>query len=371
MKITRIAVLGGGPGGHAAAGDLAMRGFEVHFWARNAWRLAPVFQFKQIKLIGVIDGTAQLADASDDLGRILKKAQLIFMPLPATAQREMAERCAPFLEDGQVVLVSCHGGMGSVEFARVLREKGIKKDVICAEYPGLPYGARLLEEGIVNVPHSFQYAIDSFSKRIGVFPAKRTAEAMEIIAQAYPGTPAAQNSLASSLISEGIVHQSVLTLTGLSAIETFIFWNITEDGLTPTVRKLTIACDNERKAIEAAWGFAASELNRAGFETAPPKEAKVSKPAPPSKKVKWAYKERLDDIVNHRYIQEAVPYGLVLRASAARRAGVATPLIDSLINLYCCIAGENFAQTGRTLDSLGLKAKGVEETNRLLDQGWD
>ncbi len=374
MNPGKVAVLGGGPGGHAAAGDLALRGFEVHLWARNPWRAAAVFQFKQIKLVGGIEGTAQLAGASGDLAQTLKGAKLVIIPLPATSQREMAERCAPFVEDGQVIMVSCQGGMGSVEYARVFKEKGIKKDVICAEFPGLPYGARFLDIGVVNVFHGHAYTVQAYSKRIGVFPAKRSEEAMEVISQVYPGLPAAKNVLASALISRGIIHQPITTLTSMSIIDTFVFWDIMAEAMTPSVRKLIVPCDNERKAIEAAWGFEGSEVYRPSYVSGEKTDREASDEVSREKIragniVRWAWKDRID--MEHRYVTEAVPYGLVLRSSAARRAGVETPVTDSVINLFSAVSGEDYFQTGRTLDSLGFEGMGVEETNRVLYEGWD
>jgi opine dehydrogenase len=373
MAIGKVAVLGGGPGGHATAGDLALRGHEVHLWARNPWRAAAVFQFRQINLVGGIEGTARLADASNDLGQILKGAKLVIIPLPATAQREVAEQCAPFAEDGQVILVSSQGGLGSVEFARVFKEKGVKKDIIFAEYPGLPYSARWLDVGVVHVVYGHEYATRVFSKRIGVFPAKRTEEALEIIWEVYSGTPGAKNSLASALISRGIIHQPISTLTSLSVIDTIVFWDIIDDALTPNVRKLTVGADDERKAIESAWGFKGSEVYLPGYIAGRQTDREATDEISPeklrAKQIKWTFKDRID--MDHRYVTEAVPYGLVLRSSAARRAGVETPVTDSLINLFSCIKGVDFYKVGRTLDSLGLRGKGVEDTNHLLHEGWD
>ncbi len=372
MALGKVAVLGGGPGAHAVAGDIALRGFEVHLWARNPYHAAAVFATKQIKLVGGLEGTVKLANASNNLGEIVKGAKLIIIPLAATSQHEMAENLAPFVEDGQVILTCCQGGLGSVEYTRIFREKKVKKDVLCAEYPGLPHGARFLDAGVVNVTHGSNYGISAFSKRIGVFPAKRAAEAMAVINQVYPGLPAAKNSLASALISRGVIHQPITVLTSLSAIDMFVFWDIMEEGLSPTVRILTTACDNERKAIEAAWGFTPSKIYHEVFTEGKRTDREASDDVTKvnSRIIKWTWKDRLDNVAEHRYVTEAVPFGLVQRTSAARRAGVPTPIHDSVIQLMSTIAGVDFSKTGRTLDAVGLKAKTVEETNKLLEDGW-
>src|SRR5262249_51155058 len=129
MPFGKIAVLGGGGGSLAVAGDLALRGFEVHFWARNARRLATVVQFREIRMVGYPEGVGVLADATDDLERVLRGAQLVVVSLPGSAHDAVAERCAPFVEDGQVFLVSSNAGMSSLRFASAFRRSGRDRDV--------------------------------------------------------------------------------------------------------------------------------------------------------------------------------------------------------------------------------------------------
>ena len=382
MDFGKIAVLDGGPGGHATAADLVLRGFEVYLWARNPSRLAAVFQSKKIKVVGGVEDTVQLAGASDDLANTLKGAKLVLICLPATAQREMAEKCAPFLEDGQVIMTCSQGGMGSVEFARVLRDKGIKKDVICTELPGIPIGGRFLEAGVVNLVHDYRTYIQTFSMLIGVFPAKRSQEALETISQVYPGIDTVESSLASALIARGIIHQPLAVLANIVGIETFMhFWDIADARQIPSVRRLIICEDNERKSIEAAWGFKIMEIYRPSYISGQKADRdsfdEMSPVGPRAQyRIRWAWEDRLTTSsgtldTQHRYVNEAVPCGLVVRSSAAHRAGVQTPVTDSVINLFSAITGVDYFQTGRTLDSLGFEVMGVEETKRVLYEGWD
>ncbi len=230
--------------------------------------------------------------------------------------------------------------------------------------------------GVVNVTHGVAQgqtiAAQLRHARIGVFPAKRSEEALEVISTVYPGLPAAENTLASTLLARGVTHQSIVMLTSISAVEIFNFWDIMVEGMTPSVRKLIICGDNERKSIEAAWGFEVIEVYRPSFFSGQKSDRAASDEASPGfsgKIVRWAWKDRLD--MQHRFVTEAVPYGMVLRSSAARRAGVQTPVTDSVTNLFSAINGVDYFQTGRTLDSLGFEGMGVEETNRVLYEGWD
>lgn len=53
--------------------------------------------------------------------------------VPAFAHREIAERMAPFVEDGQIILLNPGRTGGVLEFKNVFKNKGVNKDVIIAE----------------------------------------------------------------------------------------------------------------------------------------------------------------------------------------------------------------------------------------------
>ena len=72
----------------------------------------------------------------------------------------------------------------------------------------------------------------------------------------------------------------------------------------------------------------------------------------------------------HRYMVEDTHLGLSLFASAARLAGVATPLVDAFLAVGGAICGEDFLATGRTLASLGLGDLDRPGLQALLQEGF-
>ena len=119
----RVAVLGGGHGAVATAGDLALRGHEVRLALRNRERFADVFATRRIRLEGQIDGEAEVAVVTDDHARAAEGADVVVVPLPAYAQQAMAERVAPALRAGQVVYLTA-GTFGSFVFRETLKRVG-------------------------------------------------------------------------------------------------------------------------------------------------------------------------------------------------------------------------------------------------------
>ncbi|MCC8939545.1 NAD(P)-binding domain-containing protein, partial [Bradyrhizobium sp. Arg68] len=101
----KIAVLGGGNGSFAAAGDLTLAGHEVRLWRRNPDDVAA--HRAAGGTITVIDRAARrdarLAAITASIAEALDAADLILCPAPAFAQPAIAELAAPHLRDGQVV----------------------------------------------------------------------------------------------------------------------------------------------------------------------------------------------------------------------------------------------------------------------------
>src|SRR5262249_9747271 len=139
----RIAVLGGGNGSFAAAGDLTMAGHEVRLWRRDRVAVAAhhaaagkivVKDFKGRHEVAPALGTADIAEA-------VRGAELVLCPTPATAQADIAALLAAHLSDGQVVFLP-PGTFGSALFAKTAWERGQLGDVVFAETGTLPWLAR-------------------------------------------------------------------------------------------------------------------------------------------------------------------------------------------------------------------------------------
>ena len=75
------------------------------------------------------------------------------------------------------------------------------------------------------------------------------------------------------------------------------------------------------------------------------------------------------DLHTHRYMLEDTKLGLSFLVSVGRWAGVPTPVAEGLLNLASAVTGENFYQTGRTLENLQLAQKSRQEMTAILQQG--
>src|SRR5689334_14119415 len=102
-----IAVLGGGNGSFAAAGDFALAGHEVRLWRRNAAAVQAHNDAGGTITVKDFRGAhaAKPALITNDIAAAVLGAELIVCPAPATAQHDIAAALAPHLADGQVVFL--------------------------------------------------------------------------------------------------------------------------------------------------------------------------------------------------------------------------------------------------------------------------
>lgn len=146
--MTKIAVLGGGNGAHAAAADLTLRGFTVNMYEdeRFAPNMQQVFGTKKIELSGAAGtGTAELAMVTSDLAAAIEGVKVILVAVPAFAHAAYAEKLAEVVTAGQIVLV-LPGTFGSLMFWKAFKAHGVE-GVCVAESHTLPYATRLLGPG--------------------------------------------------------------------------------------------------------------------------------------------------------------------------------------------------------------------------------
>lgn len=360
----QIAVIGGGNGCYAAAADLSEKGHLVRWWRRNREAFEPILAQHKL-MVKDFQGQREVGVhlVSTNLSEVVKGAQLIVIPLPAPAQQDVAKTLAPYLEDGQVILLP-PGTFGSVVMAQTLREAGCRAEVVFAESGTLPYLARKHGHDTIS--------ISGRATRLptGVFPAEASAYAFSILKQAYPAIEPLQDALDGALMNAGPIIHPPLILMNAGPIEHFDRWDIHDEGTQPSIRRIHDLLDAERINVRETLGYGEPHFPLANhYDQSPESE-------------EWMYgkgaHERLVDgqdwyepldLYQHRYMREDIACGLAFLVSVAEWAGVFSPVAQSLLTIASGIVGENFRQTGRTLENLQLASLSPDALKTFLQKG--
>jgi opine dehydrogenase len=361
----KIAVLGGGNGSFAAAGDFALQGHDVRLWRRDV--AAVVAHRAAGSRIVVKDSKgchdALLALITTELDEAARDAELILCPAPAFAQHDIATRLAPYLGDGQVIFLP-PATFGSVIFAKAAYDAGNHAAVAFAETGTLPWLAR--KHG------PFEVAITIRAKRlpVGVFPLQAAARALDVISRAFPGViEPCGDALSGALMNAGPIIHPPLIVMNAGPIEHFERWDIHKEGTQGSIRRVTDALDAERIAVREGLDYGAPHFPLAHHYAKQGEEWMYGRGSHDRLTDSGDWRERIV-LTEHRYMREDLRMGLSFLASVAELAGVAAPLTKSFLAIGGAICGEDFMRDGRTLQSLGLGDLDRDGLRALLRQGF-
>src|SRR5580704_16864221 len=362
----KIAVLGGGNGSFAAAGDFALCGHHVSLWRRDAAEVAKHRNAGSRILIKDAAGRhdVQLSRVTADIAEAIDNAELILCPVPAFAQADIASQIAPHLRDGQVVFLP-PATFGSMIFATAMRDAGNRAAVSFAETGTLPWLTR--KHG------PFEVAITIRAKRlpVGVFPLDAADHAIDVIGCAFPGAiEPCGDALSGALMNAGPIIHPPLIVMNAGPIEHFERWDIHKEGTQAAIRRVTDALDAERIAVREGFGYGAPHFPLAHHYASEGEQWMYGRGSHNRLTDSGDWRERIV-LREHRYMREDLRLGLSFMVSVAQLAGVATPLAKSFLAIGGAICAEDFMKHGRTLASLCLAGRDRDQLQILLREGFD
>lgn len=362
-KEIRYAVLGAGHGGRAMAAHLALMGYDVNLYNRSQEHIAEIAKAGGIHLEsfeGGPRGFAKLQKITSDIGEAIQDVDVIMVVVPSTAHAGLARLSAPYLSDGQIVILHPGRTGGALEFHKTLRDSGCLADITIAEAETFIYASRAEGETSARI-----FGIKK-EVSLAALPATRTESVLKILREAYPQFKNGGNVLETSLNNIGAIFHPALTLLNAGWIERtggqFQFYI---DGATPGLGRILEAVDRERVTVAAALGIRARTA-REWLKSAYNAQGATLQEAIQNQK--GYYGIQAPGTLYHRYIFEDVPMSLVPISALGRRYGVATPTMESLIQLANVLHQTDYWRRGRTLDKLGIQNLSIAELHQYITE---
>ena len=368
MSIKKVAVLGAGNGGCAAAADLTLRGFEVRLFARSEATIAKLAKAGEIELIER-DTTKKAAPffMSPHLPPVIRDVDLIVITTPSIGHEYLARGLANYLVDGQCILLNPGHTGGALHFANLLGAFGCKADVRLCETVTLTYICRMSGPACVEVYRR------TTNLRCAAFPGKYTASLVNKIQQLFPNVVPAANVLETGLCNINAIMHPAGMLGNAGWIEKtggdFLYYR---EGITSAIGAWIDAVDTERLKIVQSLGLEAVRFvdifHQAGLTTDAGRDSGSAYQAIRQSEPNQTIKSPAS--LDHRYIREDVGYGLVPMAEIGKLLGVRTPVMDALITLASVALNIDFRAEGLTLDKMGLAQIRPDELQSVLVNGF-
>ena len=357
-KAMTFCVIGAGHGGMAMAGHLSIMGFPVRLYNRTDEKLNAVRWHGGIRVGGEVEGFGKIECAVSNIEEAITGADVLMVVTPSTAHKSLAESCAPYLKDGQIIVLNPGRTGGALEFKKTLKDNKSEASVIISETQTFIYASRAVSGSEANI-----YRIKN-AVALATLPAHWISETLDVIKQAFPQFVAGDNVLKTSLDNIGAVFHPALTIMNAGWIEnTHGRFEYYLDGVTPSVAKILEAIDKERTAVAEKLGIrvlSAREWLYLTYDS-------------PGKNLYEAIQEssgykgiNAPANINHRYIFEDVPMSLVPLYSIGRMLGINMPTTKSIIDFACIMHDKDYFKTGRTVESLGIAGLSVKEIIQLV-----
>jgi opine dehydrogenase len=365
--VETVAIIGAGIGGIYLAAELGTAGYKLRLHDLDDARLADIRAFGGIDVEGERGGFAAVERATTDLRSAIDGADVVIVVTGGNAQATVARSLAPLLRDGQLILLIQGNTGGSLIVRRALDDAGCHADVTVAEMDNYPYSCRRL------APTRTRPIVTKRWLQIAAFPGNRIASVHQRLSPLFPQAVAAPNTLYTGFTNANAMLHVANCVANAARIESGASYKFYAEGVTPAVARLYQAINRERVAVAAALGAAVPTLEdwfdrvygvreeslvetcqRLTFNSDGPYQATGT----PSS-------------LDHKFITEDVPTGLIPMSALGVAAEVPTPQIDALVAVVRSMTGKDFAAEARTLGCLGLSGMSANEIRRVIDEGFD
>jgi opine dehydrogenase len=365
-KVETVAIIGAGIGGIYLAAQLGVAGFKLRLHDIDDARLADIRAFGGIDVEGEQGGFAAIERVTGDLSSAIDGAEVVIVVTGGNAQPTVARSLAPLLRDGQIVLLIQGNTGGSLLVRRALDEAGCRADVAVAEMDNYPYSCRRL------APTRVRRIVAKRWLQIATFPGNCIAEVHPRLSPLFPQAVAAPNALYTGLTNANAMLHVANCIANAARIEAGETYKFYAEGVTPAVARLYQAINPERVAVAASLGASVPSLEDWFERVYGVREASLVETC---RRLTYnsdgPYQATgTPSSLDHKFMTEDVPTGLIPISALGAAARVPTPAIDALVEVVRIMTGRDFADEARTLARLGLDMMSAAEISRVMDEGF-
>jgi len=361
-----IAIIGAGIGGLYLIAELGVAGFKLRLHDIDDSKLSEIRARGGVDVEGERGGFAAVDRLTTDLPSAVDDADTIIVVTGGNAQAVVARSLAPLVRDGQVILLIQGNTGGSLIVRRALYDAGCRAEVDVAEMDNYPYSCWR------RSPTRIRPIVRKRWLQIATFPGNRIGAVFPRLSPLFPEAVAAPNSLYTGLTNANAMLHVANCVANAGRIESEDSYKFYAEGVTPAVAQLYEAINAERVAVAAALGASVPSLDdwfervygvRGATLVETCQQLTYNSDGP--------YQATgTPKSLDHKFITEDVPTGLIPMSALGAAAGVSTPAINALVELARKMTGKDFAAEARTLERLALSGMDAPQVRRVMDEGF-
>lgn len=264
----------------------------------------------------------------------------IIMVMTTTLQHEsVAKMIASYVRDGQLIVL-VPGYMGSLIFKHY-----VHANVVYAECETTAYNGRIIEDNYVRI--SFR----NVRNAVSTLPSDRTSEVLKVLSDCFDNTHyARKNILESALHNPNMIVHPIGLLFSAARIEHSKgdFWMYRE-GFTPSIVNVIREFDIAKNKVLEALGCEPLGY----FEAARWRNTEDLSQDALTVFQSFAESSNIGPCqVDHRYLREDVPMGIMLLISIAKVIGIDVRLQEGIVALASALLKTDLQNECRTIQRL-------------------
>ena len=350
--LPNVMVCGCGSAGTAIAADVSLMGCQVNLFELPEFEknIVSIRDHKGIELSGITSsgktGFAKLNKITTNPEEAIENTELIMVTVPAPAHEAFFEALAPYLAEGQTILVNT-GYWASLRMKDLLKRKGVLGKVTVAEEHIMPYLSRTVGPAHAHI-YNFKRDL-----RVSAWPASKNESVYKLVKRVYPQFILSKNVIENNFYPGNPSVHAQITLPKAA----FFFEQAREfrfyGEVSLCASKLTDAFDKERIKVAMALGCDvphAVDWFRRAYQYEGNNLYEMFGKVTNEHAQRWG-----TDAGNRRVLQEDLCYFFVPMVQFAEALGIEVPVTRAIIEILQIFTDFDYRKKGVTLKDLGME----------------
>jgi opine dehydrogenase len=284
-------------------------------------RLSEIRSRGGVDIEGESGGFAAVESATTDLLSADDGADVIIVVTGGNAQAVVARSLAPLVQDGQMILLIQGNTGGSLIVRRALDDAGSRAEVDVAEMDNYPCSCWRISSTRIRPIVKKRWL------QIATFPGNRISAVFPRLSPLFPEAVAAPNTLYTGFTNTNAMLHVANCMANAGRIESGDSYKFYAEGVTPAVARLYEAINCERVAVAAALGASVPSMADWFDRVYGVREATLVETCQ-----RLTYNSDgpyqatgTPKSLDHKFITEDVPTGLIPMSALGAAAGVRAP----------------------------------------------
>ena len=354
----RVGIVGAGAIALGSAARLHLVGHDAMIWSPSG-RSTQAFS----------DGASLVADGAlqaefrphvaNSPAQLAQDNDVLLIAVPAYGHRAVMEQLAPFVKDGQHIIISSHASFGALYLTHLLDQRQVSA-VITA------WGTTAVTG---RVQSNRQVTVNTVRRRIDLctVPSAHSDAGHTLCRQLFGDVFQPRDGLLAIALSNlNPQNHMGIALGNFSRMERGEHWSQGQN-VTPGIGRLLESLDAERLAIAAALDLQVKTIHEHFHQSFHIPIASISE-------MNQLMHEQGNGgtgpaTADSRYVTEDVPYGLVPTVALGRLTGRPALLHEAGVRLFSAMYGRDFTAENELINALGMEKLSLDQLQKAAETG--